>query len=208
MINELMGGEVEFGKCDICGENAKLARTYFVYPIKCECHGNNHFEMIKHCENCTPVLPKQIRPEFKGMDGKIRKALIMNIFPSEISGEFLIDDTDYLKYRRIKKWFDELKPFDGDIEKIPSIPRIDDKNLYKDIIVRNLIRCGAIPKSELKIGHKYLGTCRNANEATWNGKHFIYQRTKFKSTYDESINHFEDDNGYDLFVPIKLKDNL
>ena len=25
--------------------------------------------------------------------------------------------------------------------------------------------------------------------------------------YEEEINHFEDDDGYDLFVPLKLKDN-
>lgn len=29
-------------------------------------------------------------------------------------------------------------------------------------------------------------------------------RNKFGSTYEEYINHFEDDNGFDLFVPIKL----
>ena len=31
-------------------------------------------------------------------------------------------------------------------------------------------------------------------------------RTKFGYTYPEDINHFEDDNGYDLFIPIKMKE--
>ena len=31
-----MGG-IEFGTCDICGKEAELERTYFYYPIHCEC---------------------------------------------------------------------------------------------------------------------------------------------------------------------------
>lgn len=58
-----------------------------------------------------------------------------------------------------------------------------------------------INKSNLIIGRKYKGTCRNAEEAVWTGVHFIYERCKFGDTYNESINHPEDDNGYDLFYP-------
>lgn len=61
-----------------------------------------------------------------------------------------------------------------------------------------------ISKSELKVGAKYLGTCRNSDEAVWNGKVFIYNREKFKVFYEESINHPEDDDGFDLFYPEKL----
>lgn len=28
-----MCGECEYGKCEICGEEAYLSRTYFYYPI-------------------------------------------------------------------------------------------------------------------------------------------------------------------------------
>ena len=35
------------------------------------------------------------------------------------------------------------------------------------------------------------------------GDVFEYQRYKFGFTFPEKINHFEDDNGYDLFVPIR-----
>ena len=62
-----------------------------------------------------------------------------------------------------------------------------------------------IPKNELIPNEKYQGICRNAREARWDGKQFIYTRHKFFDTYDEEINHYEDDDGYDVFVPIKHK---
>ena len=77
------------------------------------------------------------------------------------------------------------------------------RSSYAEIHVKNFIRCGAIPKSELEIGETYIGNCRNASKATWNGNVFVYERTKFSFTYNEEINHFEDDNGFDLFVPLK-----
>ena len=60
-----------------------------------------------------------------------------------------------------------------------------------------------IPKSELEVGKEYKGECRNASKAIWDGKKFWYERYKFGRTYNESINHYEDDDGYDVFVPIK-----
>jgi hypothetical protein len=62
-----------------------------------------------------------------------------------------------------------------------------------------------VPKSELKDGHYYWGTCRNAYQAIWNSEKncFYYWRTKFGTAFVESINHPEDDNGFDLFLPIE-----
>lgn len=91
-----------------------------------------------------------------------------------------------------------------DIEDIPSIPKMRNIEDYQEYVIKNYIRCGAIPKDQLIIGEEYLGTCRNSNKALWDGKEFIYQRTKFNSTYTEKINHFEEDDGYDLFIPLKL----
>ena len=64
-----------------------------------------------------------------------------------------------------------------------------------------------IKKSELIKGKIYKGICRNASKALWDGEHFTYKRTKFGRTFDEAINHYEDDNdyGYDVFVPIRRK---
>lgn len=62
----------------------------------------------------------------------------------------------------------------------------------------------AIPKSELVKGEIYQGECRNSEKAKWDGDKFLYTRTKFGSTYIEAIHHFEDDDGYDVFVPMKI----
>lgn len=61
-----------------------------------------------------------------------------------------------------------------------------------------------IPKGELVAGETYSGICRNADEAVWDGKKFTYDRYKFGSWFKEDINHFEDDDGYDVFVPMKI----
>ncbi len=62
-----------------------------------------------------------------------------------------------------------------------------------------------IPKKELVAGREYNGVCRNATKAIWDGKKFAYRRRKFGSTYTERIKHYEDDDeqGYDVFVPIE-----
>lgn len=91
--------EIEFGKCEICGKETQLERTYFYYPIYCECCGSKdekgqdqHFEMVRHCKNCVPRVPKDIHPLLKDACGSTQRADIKNIMPSKISGEFIIND--------------------------------------------------------------------------------------------------------------------
>lgn len=60
-----------------------------------------------------------------------------------------------------------------------------------------------ISKKDLVVGEKYGGICRNTSEAVWNGKVFEYKRYKFGFFYDDEINHYEDDDGYDVFVPFE-----
>lgn len=60
-------------------------------------------------------------------------------------------------------------------------------------------------KAELKEGETYKGNCRNASEAVWHGDHFTYIRRKWGSSFEEDINHFEDDNGYDVYVPYVIE---
>ena len=107
------------------------------------------------------------------------------------------------RYNTMIEHWKTAPPF-KDAYSIPSIPTVD-KETYDNVIIPNIIRRGGIPKKDLKDGHLYQGSCRNADEALWNAEKqcFIYWRTKFGSTYQEEINHFEDDDGYDLFVPIK-----
>ena len=115
----------------------------------------------------------------------------------------------YKRYIPIVTKYNELEPFDENIENIPMVP-ITDRGIYDNVVVPNLIRCGAIPKDKLVSGATYEGTCRNTNVAVWNGETntFLYLRYKFGARFYEPINHFEDDNGLDVFVPIRMiKDN-
>lgn len=107
------------------------------------------------------------------------------------------------RYNTVLNYWKERKPF-KDEDDIPPIPIVLPKD-YEEIIVPNIIRCGGIPKDKLIVGKTYIGDCRNATEAVWDGEKFTYMRTKLGSTYPETINHFQDDDGYDLFVPLKIK---
>lgn len=92
--------DIEFGKCDICGKEAALSRTYFKYRIgSCECCGsklrdgsNGHFEVVRHCNKCVPHLPTVIHPLLKALDGKVYRANITNVLPFEIEGNFIIEE--------------------------------------------------------------------------------------------------------------------
>ena len=107
-------------------------------------------------------------------------------------------------YANVKERFDTMKPFTC-VNDLPDVPVFKDYGKYKEIVVKNLIRCGAIPKDELSVGKTYVGGCRNATEATWDGNEFKYTRNKFGMLFDDTIKHFEDDIYYDVFIPIKEK---
>ena len=100
-----------------------------------------------------------------------------------------------------KTFFEGLTEFKTE-DDIPDLPKLPEDE-YKEIVIPNLIRCGAIPKKDLILDKEYLGACRNSSKAIWKGDHFEYLRYKWGSSYIDSINHFEDDDGYDLFVPIR-----
>ena len=103
--------------------------------------------------------------------------------------------------QKIIEWFTDMNPFKG-TDDIPDVPIVEPE-IYQSVIIPNLIRCGAIPKKDLKVGTIYLGNCRNTTKAKWTGTEFVYDRCKFGIWYEDSVNHFEDDDGYDVFVPIK-----
>lgn len=80
------------------------------------------------------------------------------------------------------------------------------QNIEEEMFVQSrLIERGAIPLQQLEVGKIYIGFCRNASEAIWQGNKFVYKRTKWGNTYVEEINHFQNDDGYDVFVPVKEK---
>jgi len=59
-----------------------------------------------------------------------------------------------------------------------------------------------IPKDSLIHGAYYTGRCRNAEIARWNADkgHFVHWRTKFGSTFLETIKCPEDEKNFDVFV--------
>lgn len=99
-------------------------------------------------------------------------------------------------------WTNMNEPFTTS-DDVPDIPVWTAERL-RNIVYPALERCGAIPKRNLIVGETYYGHCRNASKAVWDGKKFTYERHKFGDTFDEDINHYEDDNGYDVFVPIRI----
>ena len=67
-----------------------------------------------------------------------------------------------------------------------------------------LIHAGAIPKAKLEDGVWYYGEYRNSNFGKWDAvnQKFGLWRHKFGWMWD-TCNHFQDDNGYALFVPLR-----
>lgn len=60
-----MSGCCEYGKCEVCGKEGILIRTYFRYDIQCECHSPNHYEMVRHCPTCVPSEPEVTKIHLK-----------------------------------------------------------------------------------------------------------------------------------------------
>lgn len=58
-------GEIMYGKCEVCGKEGTLTRTYYYYNIKCECHSPNHFEIVDHHIACIPKEPRETKIVFK-----------------------------------------------------------------------------------------------------------------------------------------------
>ncbi len=105
--------------------------------------------------------------------------------------------------QRLKEFWENLKPFKTykDIPTLPQAPKDEWDNFYVPI----LIRCGAIPIDQLEDGECYEGDCRNANITRWDAQkqRFIYWRHKWGDVFEDSVNHFQMDDGNDLFTPIK-----
>ena len=117
------------------------------------------------------------------------------------------DEVEKLKVEREKRireyWETELPKFEKP-EDVPELPVVEKKE-WKEFYVPKLVERGAIPKKDLIDGQIYIGEHRRTTIARWNEKEnrFDYMRYKFGWREDE-CNHFEDDDGFALFVPIKL----
>lgn len=87
--------------------------------------------------------------------------------------------------------------------------------------MEKLVQLGMIPREELEDRAYYIGVCRNTQIAQWiespgwpsktelpnknqkRGPCFYHMREKFNSIYVEQINHPANDNGFDLFIPLR-----
>lgn len=56
-----------------------------------------------------------------------------------------------------------------------------------------------LPKTRLRPGAYYIGVCRNASVARWDGERFWYWRIKWGKRFVEDIRHREDDQTFDVF---------
>jgi len=96
----------------------------------------------------------------------------------------------------------------------PKVDMFDEKTIYQIKLPKpipfgmydELFRKGIISKKDLKKNTYYRGKCRNATVALWNGFEFVHMRYKFGFRVDE-VNHLEDDNEFDLFVPLSIEEN-
>jgi hypothetical protein len=104
--------------------------------------------------------------------------------------------------QRIKEYWENLPKINTPRD-VPDLPKVDIQE-WKDYYVPKLIEAGAIPKKDLVEDQYYIGEHRNAQVAKWNGKEFVYMRTKFQNVFEDTCNHFEDDDGFALFVPIGI----
>jgi len=112
-------------------------------------------------------------------------------------------DPEYAKMIKEKEvaelheYWMNLKPFQVE-EDVPELP------VMNDFYINRLIDLGAVPKNQLEDGNWYYGNYRNANFGKWNAntQKFDHYRWKF-GWMEDDCNHFEDDNGYALFVPLR-----
>ena len=107
------------------------------------------------------------------------------------------------KKEAVIKYWNELKPIKTTAD-VPTIPRAEEKE-YREFYVPRLIAAGAIPKADLVDGQFYYGEYRNANVGKWNAEKNVFDHWRYKFGFRlDTCNHFEDDDGFALFVPIRL----
>lgn len=104
--------------------------------------------------------------------------------------------------RKENNYYEDVEIFDENTIHMIHLPKPIPFSMFHELYNK-----GIIPKKDLKKNTYYRGKCRNASVALWNGFEFIYVRTKFSSSFNEDIKHPEDDNGYDLFIPLSIEEN-
>lgn len=87
---------IEIGKCDVCGNESHLHRTYFRYNIKCDCHSPQHFELVCHCFDCVPREPIYTIITVGSSKTKIDTTKLKKL-------DIIIDGKDYIRTLKLQK---------------------------------------------------------------------------------------------------------
>lgn len=103
---------------------------------------------------------------------------------------------------KIKQHWNNLKKFKKP-EDIPSLPETNLQD-WKNFFVPKLIEAGAIPKKYLVDGKIYYGQNKNARVAQWDEERncFFYIRKELNEIFEDKCSHFEDNDGFPIFVPL------
>jgi len=80
---------------------------------------------------------------------------------------------------------------------IPAVPKFITKEWLEGAYSK-----GMIPKKDLQVDKYYYGECRNSSVAMWDGKKFLYMRSKFGSSFVDDVECCEDEIGFDVFIPV------
>lgn len=100
--------------------------------------------------------------------------------------------------KEIQDYWMRLNPF----QKADDVPTLPPMN---DFYTQRLIELGAIPKDKLEDGKWYYGEYRNSRFGKWDKEKqkFYHYRWSFGWMIDD-CNHFQDDDRFALFVPLRL----
>jgi hypothetical protein len=97
-----------------------------------------------------------------------------------------------------KDYWNSLEQFKVPLD-VPRLPKP-----LTDFHKRRLKELGAFTKDQLVRDEWYVGRFRVTDVAQWKGDRFLYVAESFNHKYVDYCNHFEDDDGYALFVPLRF----
>lgn len=110
----------------------------------------------------------------------------------------------FVREERDEKVIEFWKNLNKEFKEPIDVPRLNLRDEeYQKYVIPALKRCGAIALKDLEIDHVYLGEWRRGNIGRWDGEQFEVYRDKFGNRFIDKCNHFENDDNYALFVPIK-----
>lgn len=107
---------------------------------------------------------------------------------------------EWLKQKELDRqahWL-QLKPFQL-AHDVPALP-----NPLTPFYIQRLHELGAIPLKDLQDGQWYYGDYRNADLGRWDAQQQVFHHLRYKWGYRwDTANHFEMDNGFALFTPLR-----